>query len=226
MRLIKTMDGSVAPKAPTLAERARAELERLILDGALAPGARLSEVQLAERLKISRGPLREALRLLERDGLVVAGEAYGGVFVRRLDAAEVAQLYDVRALLHGFACALLAARATAAVVADLKNQVAAMAAAIEAPEKFYRLNIAFHHALIEGAGHARTASLYRGVEKESFLGRRQTMERAANRQESNLEHAAIVAAVAAGDAAAARAAGEAHVLSGKRRWLGALGLDA
>lgn len=217
------MDGSIAPKAPTLAERARAELERLILDGALPPGARLSEVQLAERLKISRGPLREALRLLDRDGLVVSGAAYGGVFVRRLDAAEVAQLYDVRALLHGFACGLLAGRAGPGVVAALRGQVAAMQAAIEAPEKFYRLNVAFHHALIEGAGHARTAALYRGVEKESFLGRRQTMERAANRAESNSEHTAIVEAVAAGDAAAARAAGEAHVLAGKRRWLASIG---
>jgi DNA-binding GntR family transcriptional regulator len=217
------MDGSIAPKAPSLTALARAELERLILEGRLAPGARLSEVALAERLSISRGPLREALRLLERDGLVVAGEAYRGTFVRRLDANEVAELYDTRALLQGFCCARVAERAGAAGIAALRAQVAAMAEAIDDPEEFYRLNVAFHHALLDAAGHARTATLYRGLEKESHLGRRQTMLRGENRRASNAEHAAIVDAIAAGDVAAAREAGEAHVLAGKRRWLAGLG---
>ena len=217
------MDGSIAPKAPSLTELARAELERLILEGRLAPGARLSEVALAERLSISRGPLREALRLLERDGLVVAGEAYRGTFVRRLDATEVAELYDTRALLQGFCCARVAGRAAAAGIAALRAQLAAMAEAIDDPEEFYLLNVAFHHALLDGAGHARTAAMYRGLEKESHLGRRQTMLRGENRRASNAEHAAIVDAIAAGDVAAAREAGEAHVLAGKRRWLAGLG---
>jgi len=217
------MDGSIAPKAPSLTEQARAELERLILAGTLAPGERLSEVPLAERLSISRGPLREALRLLERDGLVVAGEAYRGTFVRRLDATEVAELYDTRALLQGFCCARVAGRRDAGAVSSLKTQIAAMAESIDDPEAFYRLNVAFHHALLDAARHARTATLYRGLEKESHLGRRQTMLRGENRRASNAEHAAIVDAIAAGDVAAAREAGEAHVLAGKRRWLAGLG---
>jgi DNA-binding GntR family transcriptional regulator len=217
------MDGTIAPKPPSLSEQARAELERLILEGRLAPGERLSEVALAERLKISRGPLREALRLLERDGLVVLGEAYRGAHVRRLDAAEIAELYDTRALLQGFCCARVAERTTPAVVGELRAQVDSMDRAIDDAEAFYRLNVAFHHALLDAAGHARTAALYRGLEKESHLGRRQTMQRAENRRASNREHVAIVEAIAAGDAAAARAAGEAHVLSGKRRWIAALG---
>ena len=213
----------IAQKAPSLTEQARAELERLILAGQLAPGERLSEVALAERLSISRGPLREALRLLERDGLVVAGEAYRGTFVRRLDATEVAELYDTRAVLQGFCCARLAERASGADIAILRAQIAAMADAIGDAEAFYRLNVAFHHALLDAAGHARTAAMYRGLEKESHLGRRQTMQRGENRRQSNAEHAAIVDAIEAGDAAAARAAGEAHVLAGKRRWLAGLG---
>jgi DNA-binding GntR family transcriptional regulator len=217
------MDGTIAPRTASLSEQARAELERLILNGTLAPGQRLSETALAGRLNISRGPLREALRLLERDGLVVLGEAYRGAHVRRLDAAEIAELYDTRALLQGFCCARLARRATPAVIADLGARIAAMEAAIDDAEAFYRLNVAFHHALLDAAGHARTAALYRGLEKESHLGRRQTMLRGENRRASNREHAAIVEAIAAGDEAAARSAGEAHVLAGKRRWLAGLG---
>lgn len=217
------MDGSLAGKTTSLTEHARAELERMILDGRLASGERLSEVALAERLGVSRGPLREALRQLERDGLVVSGEAYRGSFVRRLDATEIAELYDARALLQGFTCARLAERADKAVAARLRAHLAAMDEALDQPEEFYRLNVAFHHALLDAAGHARTAAIYRGLEKESHLGRLQTMQFLPNRRESQAEHRAIVAAIAARDAAAARAAGEAHVLSGKRRWLAGLG---
>lgn len=217
------MDGMVAAKPPSLTERARRAIEQLILEGSFAPGERLSEVALAGRLNISRGPLREALRLLERDGLVVAGEAYRGVFVRRLDAAEIAELYDTRALLQGFACGRAAARAGPADHARLAQHLAGMAAALDDADAFYRLNVAFHHLLFELAGHARTAALYRALEKESHLGRRQTMRSGGNRRASNAEHAAIVAAVRAGDPQAARAAGEAHVLAGKRRWLAGLG---
>lgn len=216
------MHGPIAAKGPSLAAQACSAIERLILAGQLAPGERLSEVALAARLKISRGPLREALRLLERDGLVVAGARYGGTFVRRLDAGEVAELYDTRALLQGFCCARLAGRASAADIALLRRQIAAMAETIDDAEAFYRLNVGFHRALFDAAGHRRTAAIYRGLEKESHLGRRQTMRHGDNRRASNDEHRAIVDAIAAGDAAAAREAGEAHVLAGKRRWLAGL----
>jgi DNA-binding GntR family transcriptional regulator len=216
------MDGSIRP--PSLTEQARAELERLILSGSLVPGERLSEVALAERLGTSRGPVREALRLLERDGLVVTGEAYRGAHVRRLEATELAELYETRALLHGFICARVAERADAALVDALRAQVAAMARAIDSAPRFFRLNLAFHEALLAQAAHARTATIYRGLERESHLARRQAMQPGGNRAQSNAEHAALVEAFAARDTARARALGEAHVLGGKRRWLAALGL--
>jgi DNA-binding GntR family transcriptional regulator len=215
------MDGSIRL---SLTEQARAELERLIMGGTLAPGERLSEVALADRLGTSRGPVREALRLLERDGLVVAGEAYRGAHVRRLEATELAELYETRALLHGFICARVAERAEPALIEALRGQVAAMQRAIESAPKFFRLNLTFHEALLAQAAHARTAAIYRGLERESHLARRQAMQPAENRAQSNSEHAALVEAFAAHDAPRARALGEAHVLGGKRRWLAALGL--
>jgi DNA-binding GntR family transcriptional regulator len=215
------MDGSIRPN---LTEHARAALERMILDGTLAPGERLSEVALAERIGTSRGPLREALRLLERDGLVVVGEAYRGAFVRRLEATELAELYETRALLHGFICGRVAERADAVLVDRLRGLVAVMERTQAQPERFFQLNLAFHELLLDRAAHARTAAIYRGLEKESHLARRQAMQPAANRAQSNGEHAALADAIASRDVARARSLGEAHVLGGKRRWLAALGL--
>ncbi|MBP0446668.1 FCD domain-containing protein [Roseomonas sp. SSH11] len=221
---------ALPPPAP-LSERARAALEALILSGELAPGSRLNEVALAARLGLSRGPLREALRGLERDGLVTAGPAGQGMSVRRLEPEEMAELYDMRALLQGFILARLAERQAAgalpaAVLDGLSAEVAAMerdAAAGDAGA-YYARNLAFHDALHEAAGHRRAASLYLSLLKESHLARQRSLSRPERMRESNAEHAAMLAAVAAGDPVLARDLGEAHVAGGgKRRWLESLG---
>ncbi len=210
--------------ARALAPQITARLEAMILDGTLPPGERLHEQALADRLGTSRGPLREALRALEREGLVVSGGAHRGMAVRRLEAQEEAELYDARALLQGFTCALLAERRTDAGLAVLDGRVADMDAAIAAgdADAYYRQNLDFHEAMLELAGHARTAGLYRSLVKESLLTRRRTLASPANMRDSNAEHRAMVDAIRARDADTARRLGEAHVKGGKRRWLGGL----
>lgn len=213
-----------------LPQRARSALETLILSGELAPGTRLNEVALAASLGLSRGPLREALRGLERDGLVTAGPAGQGMSVRQLEPEEMAELYDMRALLQGFILSRLAERRAAGSLAStvlqaLKEQVAAMAACAETGDAagYYLRNLAFHDALHEAGGHRRAGALYGSLLKESHLARQRSLARADRMQESNVEHAAMLAAVEAGDAPKARALGEAHVAQGgKRRWLNSL----
>jgi DNA-binding GntR family transcriptional regulator len=214
-----------ARQAESLTALVHAELERMILSDELAPGTRLNELALAARLGVSRGPLREALRALERDGLVAAGPSHQGMSVRLLDAAEMAELFDARALLQGFTCGRLAERRDAAAITDLRARVAAMAAAIAANDAgaYFSANLDFHEAMLDHADHARTAGLYRAMIKESRLVRRQVLLRVENMAESNAEHAALVDAIEAGDVARARSLGEAHVLAGKRRWLATLG---
>ncbi|MDO9439952.1 MAG: GntR family transcriptional regulator, partial [Beijerinckiaceae bacterium] len=72
------------------------ELERMILSGELAPGAKLTEMTLAARLGVSRGPLREAFRMLEEAGLVRT-EKNRGVFVRDIPIDEAVEIFDLRA---------------------------------------------------------------------------------------------------------------------------------
>jgi len=226
-----TLPPAAPPLAATLSERARAAVEQLILSGEIAPGTRLNEVALAARLGLSRGPLREALRGLERDGLVTAGPAGQGMSVRRLEPAEMAELYDMRALLQGFILARIAERMARralppGTLEELRAQVEAMermAKSGDAPG-YYARNLGFHEALHRAAGHRRASGLYDSLIKESHLARQQSLAHPDRMRQSNAEHAAMLDAVAAGDSPRARALGEAHVAEGgKRRWLESLG---
>src|SRR5947209_12241511 len=80
----------------SLSSVVQAELERMILSGELRPGEKLTEMALASRLGVSRGPLREAFRMLDEAGLVRT-EKNRGVFVRSLPVEEAMEIFDLRA---------------------------------------------------------------------------------------------------------------------------------
>jgi DNA-binding GntR family transcriptional regulator len=85
-----------------LPQAIRDALRDVILDGRIRPGDRLVETEVAEELGISRTPLREALRLLEADGLVQRS-THGGLVVRAFSIEEICEIYDIRELLEGYA---------------------------------------------------------------------------------------------------------------------------
>jgi DNA-binding GntR family transcriptional regulator len=202
----------------------RDELERMILHGEIAGGERLNEHALAEQLGVSRGPVREAARSLEREGLVQA-VANQGVFVRKLSVADALELYDLRAMMAGYLCAALAERRDAAVNAELAGLVAAMDAAIATGDErgYFDLNLHFHDRIAEAAGAERARALYVALGKEVQLMRLRVLRGAASLKHSNEEHRGIVAAIAAGDIDAARAAGAGHHETGKKRLLETIG---
>ena len=96
-------------RSHSLATLVQQEIERLILDGDLKAGERLNENALAARLGVSRGPIREATRGLEKAGLVKL-VVNRGAFVREIGLAEASEIYDLRALMFGLACQRVAAR--------------------------------------------------------------------------------------------------------------------
>src|SRR5688572_32905954 len=98
----------------------RHELERRILAGEILPGAKLNEADVADDLRVSRGPVREAFRALEQAGLVRT-EKNRGVFVRSLSHFEADELYEVRAGLDALIGRLAAERCTPAQVEELKR---------------------------------------------------------------------------------------------------------
>lgn len=219
----EALEAIASRRAGSLTVLVRTEIERMIVAGDLKAGQRLNEQHLASRFGVSRGPVREALRALERDGLVDAVVNLG-TFVRQVGIEEAAEIYDMRALVFGYACAQLAGKASPEQTGALQDLLAEMDQAVAAQDSsdYYRLNLRFHDAILDFAGHRRAGQIYQSLVKESHLLRQRALQPVAAMQESNAEHAAIVAAIVAGDAAAARSAAEDHHVGGKRRWLATL----
>jgi DNA-binding GntR family transcriptional regulator len=209
-------------RSQTLVSICEAEIERLVLDGELARGARINEVALATRLGVSRGPLREACRSLAQAGLLES-RVNRGFFVRKLEPKEVADLYDLRAGLMSLAGALVARRIADRDLGRLNALLAAMDAARDRGDtvRFQDFNTEFHAVLVVAADNLRLQQVYNGLAKELRLFRRRGLASAEAMEESNREHHAIVEAIAARDPARAAAAMEHHILQGKARFLSA-----
>ena len=109
----------------SLSSVVQGELERMILSGELPPGEKLTEVALAARLGVSRGPLREAFRMLEEAGLVRT-EKNRGVFVRSLPVEEAIDIFDLRATMEEFAGRRLAETITPAALKEVRALVEQM----------------------------------------------------------------------------------------------------
>jgi len=204
----------------SLAVEVRDEIERMILEGELKTGERLNEISIADRLGVSRGPVREAARALEREGLVKA-VVNQGVYVRSLSVDEALELYDLRAMLAGHLCARVAEAGDPSAITALRRFVTQMQAAAEADdeETYFALNLAFHDRIAAASGATRAAEFYGSLGKEVRLMRLRVLTGAAALALSNAEHDLIVQAMERGDAEAARVHGAQHHANGKKRLL-------
>jgi len=202
----------------TLPQLVQAEIERLILSGELQAGARLNEVEIARRLNVSRGPVREALRSLEEAGLV-RYEKNRGAAVRVISPAEAMHIYEVRACLEDFACRRLATRITAGQVAALSGLVDEMDGPAKAKDAaaFHPMNMRFHELLFEFADNGELASVYRRLVASLNLFRQRTLAQEGSLVESNAEHRAIVRHLAAGDPVAVSQVMNHHIESSSKR---------
>lgn len=202
----------------SLASVAQGELERMILGGELAPGAKLTEMALATRLGISRGPLREAFRMLEEAGLVRT-EKNRGVFVRDIPIEEAVEIFDLRAAMEELVGRRLAESIGAAQLKEVRAMVDAMERAVKTADArgYHLLNLQFHERLVEMAGNGKLTAIYRKLIKELSLFRRLNLADGWLMPVSASEHRAIVKAIASGDAEAAGRAMFAHVMESKER---------
>jgi len=211
-------------RANSLASAAQEAIERLILDGTIAPGAKLTEAWLSERLGVSRGPIREAFRMLEEAGLV-RQEKNRGVFVRDIPHDEAAEIYDLRAMMDELVGRRLAESVTAAQMKALRAIVEGMEQAVRADDRdaYHLLNLQFHDRLVEFAGNRKLATIYSKLVKELALYRRRNLVDRAVLPQSAAEHRAIVKAIASGDAEQAGQAMYHHVMESKQRALSSAG---
>ena len=190
-------------------------IREAILDGELPAGARLKEDELAERLDVSRTPVREALRRLEAEGLVVH-EPKRGAAVRSYTPEELDDMYRLRALLEGYAARLAAERMTPEVLDQLRasclrfERLAGRRRA--AIRDLARENMIFHECVLLAAGDQRLADMVRSVIHLPLVYRASVWFTDAEKQASVDGHERVVDALARGDADAAARLMEEHVL--------------
>jgi DNA-binding GntR family transcriptional regulator len=186
-------------KNTSLGKLVRDQLLNQILAGEFAPGQALRESELVERLKVSRAPVREALRELESSGLVVSRK-HSGVYVRELSDEEVRDLYQFRSLLDSHAgrmASQLPAERRGELVRALEPCTEAMDTAIRDanPQAYYRENLRFHWLFIEYAANREIAKTYREVIQKLHLARLKNLSTEPHREQSNAEHKQIVKAL-------------------------------
>ena len=140
----------------SLREAALSAIRQAILNGDLKPGQRLVEGEIAEQLGISRAPVREALRQLETEGLVVS-IPHRGTFVAELSPADLWEIYTLRAALERLAVRIVTEKASPDVLARLEKAVADMAEAAHTGDltRLAALDMSFHEMLCRASGHSR-----------------------------------------------------------------------
>jgi phosphonate utilization transcriptional regulator len=209
-------------RTASLGNAAQQEIERMILAGEIAPGAKLTEAWLAEKLGISRGPIREAFRRLEEAGLV-RQEKNRGVFVRDIPVDEAVEIFDLRAAMDELVGRRLAASISAEQLKAVRGIVERMEQAAKAgdADAYHLLNLQFHDTLVQLAGNRKLAAIYRKLVKELALFRRRNLLDRGALPHSAAEHRQILKAIAAGDPEAAGRAMFEHVMESKRRMLAA-----
>lgn len=203
------------------------ELKHLIYTGEIQPGERLNEAALALRMGTSRGPIREAIRILAGSGIVNA-VVNKGVFVREISVREMLEIYELRALVFGFAAQRAAENITDADRTEFKRLLTQMDEACETGNgsRYYDLNLEFHALILQLSNNKRAGQAYIDYVNELHLFRRKYFNSPGNMRKSNAEHRQIYEAIAAGSAAKAKMMAERHVLSGQQRLLATLDQSA
>ncbi len=194
------------------------EIERAILRGEYAPGSKLIEATLAEKMGVSRGPVREAFRMLEEAGLV-RNEKNRGVFVRDIPIDEAVEIFDLRAAMDELVGRKLAADITPVQLKEIRALVEAMEKTVKAEDgyNYHLLNLRFHDRLVEMTGNRKLTSIYRKLTKELSLFRRLNLADGWLLPVSASEHRQIIKAIASGDADVAGRAMFDHVMDSKER---------
>lgn len=200
----------VARDGRSLAEMACDEIRRAIREGRVPTGAHLTEMELAGWLGMSRTPVREAMRRLESEGLLL-NQPFRGALVMRLDVEDMQQMFAVRELLEPAAAAACALRATESEMSALREVLRQEAEVLDKPAALITLNRQFHDLILEAARNQfltkAIAAVYALI---PLLGDSNLLDEPHARA-AHLQHLAILDAIEARDAAAAESLARSHV---------------
>jgi GntR family transcriptional repressor for pyruvate dehydrogenase complex len=211
------------------------EMEALIKDGVWSPGDMLpSERELAQRFGVSRGSVREALRLLEATGLVTIRQGEGArvsdpsssighLLAQRIDSPNIFHLFEFRLMLEPEVAALAAQRANSEHLQALKEVTLYQRRAIDDPHKFLFLDMQFHRLIAEASGNPILLEIISALNVGFRETRLRAMARVYDPLASLVAHERILEAIMSRDATRARETMREHL---KRVEVSALGAEA
>ena len=208
----------------SLYEQVYSALRSGILTGKFEPGSRLIETQLTAWFSVSRTPLREALRQLQKEGLVISDT--NGLRVATISADDAVELYDCRLVLEQLSVSGACEYATQQQLGEIEQCVIQAESsdprAVEEQALLHLLDLdyRFHHVIAESSGNRRLVSLLDQLFDAMALLRIQTLKRNPAVLEIRLEHRQVYEAIARKDAATATAAIQLHLLASKARVVG------
>jgi DNA-binding GntR family transcriptional regulator len=200
----------------SLGEDVADQIRQAILLGELSPGQHLGEEELAERLDVSRGPVRDAFVLLEREGLV-RSLRHRGVTVVELTRSDLNEIYTLRSALEPLATTLVIERGTPSDLAEIEQALADMVSAISGNRRVTErdaadLDVSFHDAIYRGAHHERLYTAWSQIRLPTYrflLSR--NVASPDWRQSMVSGHTEILTSIRSGDEHAATAAIKEHI---------------
>jgi len=188
-----------------------------ILNGTLPSGARLTEAMVMERTGVSRTPVREGLRTLDGEGLVITYRSRGTFVTYRLTDQEAMLIYEVRLVLEPHLTALAAERMTPEILASIKDVLDAFVEALDASDarEAGQLDAEFHMAIYEASG-SELLSVLRGYWNRLQLELSERVYSTEVPRRFLDEHLVILRALEAGDAERARERMKVHIEHGRK----------
>jgi DNA-binding GntR family transcriptional regulator len=198
---------------PSVVDRLTDAIRLAVVEGRYVPGQRLVESDLTEEFSVSRGPLREALKRLEAEGLVDI-VPHRGAAVRKPSPAELEELFQVREVLEGLAARLAAENAGAPEVRRrLEREVEAQRGGKEGFDTldYIEDNERFHRTIVEVAGSPMLDRMIQQLRMPVYRAAFFRLFKASNRGRSVGQHLAILEAILAGDADRAEREMRGHV---------------
>ena len=185
-----------------------------IYDGRYAPGEPIRQEQLAGELNVSRTPLREALRMLEREGLVKVAPGRG-LRVVDADLHALVDAYEVREVIDGLAARLVARRRDGEIAEQLLDLVGEQTALLDPwqPAGYTSKNVEFHRVVVEACGNEHVISQLPLVRMTSQIFTPLRLLDRERAQQAVSQHLGIAEAIAAGDEATAEERARDHIRS-------------
>lgn len=188
------------------------ELKMQILKGEITPGTRMMEVEMAEEMGVSRTPIREAIRKLEKEGLVTI-EPRRGAYASKISTKDMIEILEVRQNMEGLAAYFAAQRMQDEDKEKLQVLAQEYEAAVEARDtaEMIKIDTKFHHTIVEGCDNKILMQIMEQLQELVLRFRYLYYDNFKRGEKMPAEHAAIYKAIIKGDEQAAREAAFMHI---------------